>query len=96
MKLDRFLIEDMRCFKGPQEVRIRPLTVPSALVDREEKTLGKIKSNDPHLLALAIASRVRVLVSRDTNLGEDFKRLTSGSIYKNASHQRLLTRDLCP
>ncbi len=26
MKLDRFLVEDVRCFKGPQEVRIRPLT----------------------------------------------------------------------
>lgn len=26
MQLDRFLIEDVRCFKGPQEVRIRPLT----------------------------------------------------------------------
>lgn len=26
MELDRFLIEDVRCFKGPQEVRIRPLT----------------------------------------------------------------------
>ena len=26
MKLDRFLIEDVRCFRGPQEVRIRPLT----------------------------------------------------------------------
>ncbi len=26
MKLDRFLIEDVRCFAGPQDVRIRPLT----------------------------------------------------------------------
>ena len=74
----------------------RVKTVSSDLVSKEEKILGKIESDDPHVLALAIASGVRVLVSRDKKLGVDFKRLTRGSIYKYARHKRLLTNDLCP
>ncbi len=75
----------------------RVKTVSSELVNEEEKTLGKIKSDDPHILALAKASGVRVLVSRDKKLGVDFKRLTGErSIYKYQTHKRLLTNDLCP
>ena len=75
----------------------RVKTVSSDLVNEEEKTLGKIESDDPHILALAKASGVRVLVSRDKKLGVDFKGLTGErSIYKYAKHKRLLTNDLCP
>ena len=70
--------------------------VQPALVNKKQEILGKIESDDPHVLALAIASGVRVLVSRDKKLGVDFKRLTRGSIYKYARHKRLLTNDLCP
>lgn len=70
--------------------------VRSDLVNKKQDTLGKIESDDPHILALAIAGGVRVLVSRDKKLGVDFKRLTRGSIYKYQTHKRLLTNDLCP
>ena len=66
-------------------------------VKKREGDLGEIKSDDPHILALALEGQVGVLVSQDKKLGEDFKRLTGGRgrIYKKASHKHLLTKDLC-
>lgn len=52
-------------------------------------------SNDPHVIALAQLSHVRVLFSHDTKLHTDFKnkRLIDkprGEIYQTAQHARLL------
>lgn len=51
-------------------------------------------SNDSHIIALAIVSGARVVVSRDQKLAEDFTnpRLLrpKGKVYKEARHKRLL------
>lgn len=67
-------------------------------VDREEQELVKSrrsKSDDPHVIALALVSGARLLYSEDRDLHEDFKNpdLLSrprGSIYQNPSHAGLL------
>ncbi len=72
-----------------------------------------LESDDPHVIALAMVARIKVLVVQrqpdeplrgsrrrargaDTALQRDFKRLARGRVYINASHEHLLTRDLCP
>ena len=59
---------------------------------------GKIQSNDPHIIALAMVAGVKVLISEDQNLHKDFgnKSLVGGRIYQNKGHERLLRPDLCP
>ena len=59
---------------------------------------GKIESDDPHIIALAIIANVKVLVSNDRRLHEDFKNrdLVGGSVYQTKSHSRLLRKDMCP
>ena len=67
-----------------------------------EKAMGKLqksdlKSDDPHIIALAQVSGVKLLVSGDTDLHKDFKRLIKGgSVYQTKEHKHLLKRDLCP
>lgn len=65
-------------------------------VDAREAELRGLSSNDGHIVALAIVARVKVLVSRDRNLHEDFKRMVKGRVYQNEKHQHLLRRDTCP
>jgi len=65
-------------------------------VQAKQKTLTYLVSNDGHIIALALVANVKVLVSKDQNLHEDFKRHVNGSIYQKASHKRLLEEDLCP
>ncbi len=77
-----------------QQGRVKMISL--CLVEKEATSLSNLKSDDPHILALAIAGHVRVLVSKDKNLQQDFKRLTRGKIYQKASHEHLLIRDLCP
>ena len=69
--------------------------VPVAKVEKVESELPPLKSDDPHIVALAIAGRVSVLVSKDQDLHQDFKKLVGGKVYQNATHRRLLTPDLC-
>jgi hypothetical protein len=62
-----------------------------------EQTLC-IRSDDPHILALARLSGCRVLVSNDKNLIADFKNIgivppPRGAVYKNRSHSHLLGLD---
>ena len=50
--------------------------IPSQEVEAKENELnrtGTIRSNDPHIIALAIIANVKVLVSNDRRLHEDFK-----------------------
>jgi len=69
----------------------------------------QVKSDDPHVIALAQASGARILYSDDSDLRDDFRNLSlvpkpKGRLYpmgesENARQQRrrLLTRtDLCP
>ena len=59
-----------------------------------------MKSNDPHILALARASGARLVYTGDGKLIADFKnkRLIDGprgKIYTGASNVRLLNRSVC-
>ena len=57
---------------------------------------NQFQSNDIHILGLAKADQVKVLCTKDKNLHADFKNILGGSIYQNAKHQHLLTKDTCP
>ena len=56
---------------------------------------NKLKSDDLHIVALALAGNVKVLASMDEKLGEDFKTLCNGKIYKNSKHKHLLYKCKC-
>lgn len=60
----------------------------------------KIKSDDPHVLALALYAKVRVLYTHDGKLVDDFKNKRfidrpRGTIYTGAGNSNLLTPSLC-
>ena len=59
-----------------------------------------LKSNDQHVIMLALAAGSRLLVSLDKPLHADFTnpKLLSprGKVYQNASHSALLRPDTCP
>ena len=66
-------------------------------VEEKIKSLGRIQSNDPHILALAQTANVNLLCSEDKKLGFDFKDLIpNAAIYKNKDHAHLLNDDICP
>ena len=66
-------------------------------VEKKERQLeGRIESDDPHIVALALVAGVNVLVSNDRALHQDFKNIVGGKVYQTKSHRRLLTRDTCP
>lgn len=69
--------------------------VPVSKVAEEESKLPNLQSDDPHVVALALAGRVSLLVSRDKALHKDFKDVAGGKVYQTAAHKRLLTPDLC-
>ena len=73
--------------------------ISSEDVDNKENELNdlkkEIKSNDLHILALALAGNVKVLVSLDENLGDDFKNHCNGKIYKYRDHEHLLNNCKC-
>ena len=79
----------------------RALQFPRRDVNEEEQAVGRLRlcrSNDPHVIALARVSGVRVLCTNDRTLERDFtnRRLVptisgqQGKIYKNAGHQHVL------
>ena len=78
----------------------RARAIPSDQVDEETRRVSKSElcvSNDPHIIALARVSKVRLLCSRDRALHNDFtnKRLLDsprGKVYQKRSHKRLLVR----
>lgn len=71
---------------------------PDSVVDSETRRLrreAKCRSNDPHILALAIVSNARLLCSQDEELGSDFRSPSilpppRGSVYKRAEHAHLI------
>ena len=66
-------------------------------VEEKIKSLGRIRSDDPHILALAQTAKVNLLCSEDKKLGFDFKDLIpNAAIYKNKDHAHLLNDDICP
>ena len=84
-------------------------TLVSEGVQKKENELkGKIKSDDEHIIALALVTGVKVLVSYadyenrqkgDSDLFDDFrdKNLVGGRVYTKKSHARdMLKKDTCP
>ena len=69
--------------------------VDDRMVDNESKILEKLnlESDDPHLLALAKVANVKVMITKDQKLRNDFKKQLKGKIYQNKKHKKLL--DLC-
>lgn len=68
--------------------------------EAELKAGGKLRSDDAHVLALAMASGVRLLYTADKALIADFKdrrfvRMPRGKIYSRAANADLLTSSAC-
>ncbi len=72
--------------------------------DVQEKTnelKGELRSNDDHIIALALIAGINILISYregDRDLFTDFKRtdLVHGRVYTRKDHKHLLTKDTCP
>ena len=65
-------------------------------VDIMKASLTGLESDDPDIIALALVSGVRLLISGDRILHTDFKRIVRGKIYQNRNHSNLLKQDTCP
>jgi predicted nucleic acid-binding protein len=76
----------------------RAIQFPDESITQEELRLvqnGECRSNDQHVLALAIISRARTLCTSDRELMEDFKNRQiipspRGKIYRRSEHVALL------
>lgn len=65
--------------------------------EKNDEIKDEIKSDDPHIIALALITEVKVLISNDKKLIGDFKEhVPQGKVYKTKSHKHLLTKDTCP
>ena len=75
----------------------RARLVPWERVEPHEAGFGNIRSDDPHVLALARAASVRLLYTRDYDLRGDFRdeKLIGGTIYRDRRDAGLLTEDAC-
>ena len=77
--------------------------VPAARFAADERGLradAGLRSDDPHVLVLARAARVRLLYTGDRNLMADFRNKKfidrpRGKIYSSAANAGLLTRSVC-
>ncbi len=68
------------------------------VLEKQKELEGKIKSNDLHIIAVAIIAKAKRLVSSDRDLSTDFKNsnLVGGKVYQNKTHAHLLRRYQCP
>ena len=69
------------------------------VLEKQNELKGQIQSDDPHIIALAIVANVKVLVSRDKALQQDFKNrqlVIGGKVYQERKHAHLLTKVRCP
>ena len=68
--------------------------------ERDLKARADVRSDDPHVLALARATGVRLLYTADGKLKSDFKNKNiidrpRGKVYSGARNAALLTRSVC-
>ena len=61
-----------------------------------ELDLDGLRSNDSHIVALAMCGNVKVLVSADKALRQDFIDIAHGKIYQHKEQKHLLVKDTCP
>ncbi len=81
--------------------RIKKLKAVSAqdVLEKQNELKGQIRSDDPHIIALAIAANVKVLASQDRALIGDFTNrdlVERGRVYQRAEHAHLLHGVRCP
>lgn len=82
----------------------RAKLIPYKEVEKKlnELDMDLMKSDDPHIIALALAANVNLLYTADRNLIDDFKNTlimgtgNKGKIYSSAKNKSLLNRDTCP
>ncbi len=81
--------------------------VSDGVEEKEKELKGKLRSDDEHIIALAIIAKVKILISYsdfpdpgkgDSDLFDDFRdpNLVNGSVYTKKEHEHLLTKDTCP
>ena len=72
--------------------------IPKEKVEKMEKTLSNLKSDDPHIIALALVANVKLLVSADKNLQKDFMSIIGGRVYDKgiSGYKKLLEKHKCP
>lgn len=71
--------------------------VSQDIQEKESELNDTIRSDDPHIIALAVIGEVKVLISEDRKLIQDFKEhVSQGKVYKTKGHKHLLTKDTCP
>ena len=75
----------------------RAKLIPWDKVRPYETEFENIRSDDPHILALARAAGVSLLYTRDRKLRRDFKdrEMVGGTIYRNRQDASLLSEDAC-
>ena len=70
---------------------------PPGVQEKANELKGKVRSDDAHIIALALVAEVKLLVSHDNKLIGDFKKhVIQGKVYKTKQHEHLLTKDTCP
>ena len=78
--------------------KLKPVSAQNVL-EKQNELENQIKSNDPHIIALAVVANVKVLVSQDEALITDFTNrelVIRGKAYQRAEHAHLLTSARCP
>lgn len=71
--------------------------VSQDIQEKESELNDLIRSDDPHIIALAVVGDVKILISDDRRLIQDFKEhVSQGKVYKTKGHKHLLTKDTCP
>lgn len=88
------LVEYVRAGLAVEEVR------SERLLEEERGLAAEIKSDDPHVLALARVSGARLLYTGDGDLITDFKTKRfidrpRGKVYSSAANRTLLSRTRC-
>lgn len=81
-----------------QLMRSGQLKLVSQDIQEKESELNDIiRSDDPHIIALAVIGDVKILISDDRRLIQDFKEhISQGKVYRTKSHKHLLRKDSCP
>lgn len=99
-KLDRELKAHRKMYNRFQEEREngRVKLVDAQEVEEKIADLPELKSDDPDIVALALVSGVKLLVTGEQkgNLHKDFKKIARGKVYRRKEHHRLLRKDICP
>jgi rRNA-processing protein FCF1 len=98
LKFELYKIENARRFiiRLIQAGRARDITENVDKETEKVRNMPELKSDDPHIIALAKVSGARILCSNDKDLREDFRNPKlidpRGHIYQNAKQKHLLSK----